>query len=547
MNDSEQSPATHVHVSRWTTLCLLALILCAATGYFRAFSTFAEYDDEGYVMLSLKQHLSGGALFDDVYSQYGPGWYAAQSAFHRLTSLPVSHDVTRFKTLTIWLAIASLAGVALWQLLQCRYFALAGAVLSFLHLERVTLEPGHPQELCTFALAATLALTTRAKKHSCWNLLALGAIVGLAVVTKLNVGLLLVASLALAFSTAARNERHRRLLSTTVVVMIVAGVVVLTRSTFSELRGFRLPILVACSSGCVAWIAFENSAKQIRFGEHALIHTTWIIVAAAACLVTLAGGTSTTALLDGLILQHLGFADRFYTAAPIYGFAAPLAFASMVGLVWLQQSESRWQRILPTVIRYARLGAMVAIGGVLLRHFTDLRTPIAHGLDDRGHAGLLMSLLVPAAWVLLLSGRKGKEPVEFGRLVLACVAVLQPLIAYPIPGAQMAAGSIPALLVGLVLASDFVKQEATARSTTAFALRFRRTVVGAALLLLTLSTACQWEHFERFEPLGLHGAKRLRVHPARSKELRELTAALHANGDTFFSLHNGYNLSLIHI
>ena len=42
-------------------------------------------------------------------------------------------------------------------------------------------------------------------------------------------------------------------------------------------------------------------------------------------------------------------------------------------------------------------------------------------------------------------------------------------------------------------------------------------------------------------PLNLAGASRLSLPPRQVEELQELVAKIHASGETFVSLHNGYN------
>ena len=186
MNESEThtEPVPGSHRIRWCLLFAIAIGACTFVAYFRAFSTFAEYDDEGYVMVSLQQHLKGGALFDDVYSQYGPAWYAIQSTFHRAFSLPVTHDITRFKTIVVWVLASSLAAFVVWNLTKCRTISLGSLLLAFLHLDRLVLEPGHPQELALLCVLAVLAIGTHRNSsvRGLW-LLVMSAVVAVAVMT----------------------------------------------------------------------------------------------------------------------------------------------------------------------------------------------------------------------------------------------------------------------------------------------------------------------------------------------------------------------------
>src|SRR5262245_37072848 len=113
--------------------------------YQQIFSTYAAYDDEGYLMLSLRSFIAGEPLYDAVYTQYGPAYYAGETVFHRVSGLPITHDVTRMKTLGTWLAAALLAGLLLLRLTGSPPFAVMAGLATFFHLDRFCLEPGHPQ------------------------------------------------------------------------------------------------------------------------------------------------------------------------------------------------------------------------------------------------------------------------------------------------------------------------------------------------------------------------------------------------------------------
>src|SRR5262249_35930445 len=143
-------------------------------------------DDEGYVMLSLASFMDGKALYDETFSQYGPAYYVAEAALHRATGLPITHDVTRAKTLVHWLAIAALSAVLVARLTGLWPVAAMGFLVAFFDLERLCLEPGHPQELCLLALVVAPLLLTISKKR--WVLACLGAVGGVAFMTKPNVG-----------------------------------------------------------------------------------------------------------------------------------------------------------------------------------------------------------------------------------------------------------------------------------------------------------------------------------------------------------------------
>ena len=66
---------------RWLPLLLLAAVIGLAASSL-LFSTFMIYDDEGYVLLSLKTFAEGGGLYERVYSQYGPFFFLFNQLLH---------------------------------------------------------------------------------------------------------------------------------------------------------------------------------------------------------------------------------------------------------------------------------------------------------------------------------------------------------------------------------------------------------------------------------------------------------------------------------
>ena len=63
--------------------------------FFSMFSRFAIYDDEGCLLITLKYVHEGRALYDEVFSVYGPFSFFFKSFLLRVLGLRVGHDIGR--------------------------------------------------------------------------------------------------------------------------------------------------------------------------------------------------------------------------------------------------------------------------------------------------------------------------------------------------------------------------------------------------------------------------------------------------------------------
>ena len=91
-------------------LAVLAIGLCALIGYFKLFTTWAPYDDEGYVLVTLHHYALGFKLYDDIFTQYGPAFYQLESVLRWCVPHELTSDGQRWKTLVFWLFTAIAGG-----------------------------------------------------------------------------------------------------------------------------------------------------------------------------------------------------------------------------------------------------------------------------------------------------------------------------------------------------------------------------------------------------------------------------------------------------
>jgi hypothetical protein len=530
--------------------------------YQRLFSSFASYDDEGYVMISLRQFMAGGALYDQVYSQYGPAYYWLASLFHWVTDWPVTHDVTRIKTLAVWMSVSLLAAGWLYRVTRSAVISTMGLLFVSFHLERLAMEPGHPQELCLLAVAVCMFLATfvRGKSTDVRFLAGMGVATAVCFMTKVNVGLFLALSLSASLLFATRTGRMRNVLLGSVLAAMVVLPIVIGRHELFSWHGCRLPMLLTVSIALAMWASNKCRrtgllARHTTDGpgdpsyngdDHALRHVfyywgTSISVSVIIAIGTLASGTTLSGLADGLLLQHMSFVSLHYHDPPIHALA-PLAALVAVLVARKTLTETRWLRVVHVV-------AVVLIVGAVLRHLVETFQPLYHGSQDRGQIGLLASFFTPYVWIILLpvrsdtSERQAAAPNAcFARLSLCLIAVLQPLIAYPVPGTQMAIGSLALVVALLTAIHDAVE---SLRRERHFLLPAGRGVVIGILTVLLITAISRdvylWAERSRLPSLDLAGASRLRLPEETVAMERWTVEQLRERADTFLCLPSGHN------
>src|ERR1700683_559928 len=118
----KQEPYT---VALWFTFLS---VLAGIAAYYRMFTEFRPYDDEGSLMITVKQYLGGMKLYNQIVVPYGPVYYFYNWALRTLTRTPVTHDVVRMSSLIPWLLTALVSAWIVYRLTGSL------ALASFTHL-----------------------------------------------------------------------------------------------------------------------------------------------------------------------------------------------------------------------------------------------------------------------------------------------------------------------------------------------------------------------------------------------------------------------------
>jgi hypothetical protein len=159
-------------VTSSATKCLLWLLLlsglAAVAAFFRMFTGFSTWDDEGAMMITVHHCLSGMKLYDQVYTTYGPVYYFYNWLVHAALSIPADHDTTRMTSVVLMALCPLISAAMVMRLVNSITIASVVHLLTFSTLVCFRNEPGHPQELTILLLLGFVAgsmLATLTKHH----------------------------------------------------------------------------------------------------------------------------------------------------------------------------------------------------------------------------------------------------------------------------------------------------------------------------------------------------------------------------------------------
>src|SRR6478735_4789750 len=87
-------PAARTRLGGWDAAAAIVLAALAAGPmivfcYSIMFRRYEEFDDEGYMMVTIKHFLDGWPLYDEVLTGYGPAYFLLSRA--AFTVLPLDH------------------------------------------------------------------------------------------------------------------------------------------------------------------------------------------------------------------------------------------------------------------------------------------------------------------------------------------------------------------------------------------------------------------------------------------------------------------------
>lgn len=525
-------------IALWSGLAIALM----GTGYLLMNTTFMMYDDEGFVLISIRNYLAGLRLYDDVFSQYGPWPYVYHQIITTLGGQALlTHTLGRAITLVHWVAMALLCGAVAWRLTRSQVVALATAILAFGLTWLMIAEPTHPGSLITVlvALAALLVTLLPGARRPRPLYAALGGIIALLVLTKINVGLLAAAGLGgFILHHTAWPERWRR-----VAWLGTAGLLALPWVLMGKQLHHDWALIFAVqftlSAAGLLWLDARNATP-----DH-LARCAWLAVPlaglctlAVVCGWVLVRGTSFDALIQTVLVNPIRMPARFVVG--ISWFPETWVLAAAGGLLVARAGwEIRRRGELTGATVWLVIAVRSAVFVVWVRYIADWA----------GYLGLFhfMADCLPLLPVFLVPlTRSPAGPARLARWGVAWLALPQILHAFPIAGSQL--GWATFLCVPLLAAGWW---------ETGIALRERAGVLGrrlalagglllavASVVMLSLLGYSGWQRHLYSQPLGLPGAEDIRVEGSLRRALRLMTLNASIHADVLFSRQGMYSYNL---
>jgi hypothetical protein len=502
---------------------VFAAVMCATVpvGYMCMLSGFREYDDEGYMLVTVTDYLAGHAIVTPPYVQlYGPFFYEVMGGVYKLLGLQPGHDSGRVLTLAIWLIASLLSGVAGYRLTRNLWLGIGAQLVSFSVLTPLVYEPFTAAGLISLLVMAVAVAATFVPAKPRASAAVIGGIVGALCLIKINLGGFVAIAVLFAWAVGSPPGRRRWLAPAAALLVVVlppalmAGM--LSRDWVLE---FALVVSLSAASVGIVWL----TAKPPAF----LAPPAWWLAAGGAAVVAvclgiaLVGGNGAAQLWNGLIVSSVKFPGIFVIPAgvePVSVFWAAMALAVAIAVS----------------TRYAAAAARPAFG--IVRVWVGVLTWL---LVVRQPSSVFL-LAVPLVWLAAQPPREvsADSAGGYSRLLLPMLAVVGSLQAYPVAGTQLALAASGLVPVGAIILNDGIRQLRSAGAPKSVQDLARW--IGPGVLLVNVAAFSLFaivttQLFQSETPLALPGSQALRLNRAQGVDLRSLVAAIDRQCSSFIT------------
>ncbi|HWN97144.1 MAG TPA: hypothetical protein VNT99_19090 [Methylomirabilota bacterium] len=511
---------------RWLATSTVAAFLAVAITYafYFVFSRMMSLD-EGYLMITVQGFLEGHALYDSLFTQYGPFYYLYEWFMRAVLSVPLTHDATRWLCIFHWITASALFGMAggrMTKSFACGVFVFA---LSVVHLRELANEPGHPQELVMLLVAiGALAAMREGTKTGAWELLA--GIAAALTFTKINVGVFFGFALLLAVRCHASGRWTR--VSNWVLLALCLGVpFALMRRHLAMDWCRNYALVAACALVAVFFVASSVSPRtEFAINRYFKMAAFFIIPSILFAGVAVLTGTSIRGLLEGLLVTPLKMSETVLMPLP---FPDIFAFNAIVAVVvaWLVIWKRGGPLVLILKLCYGLAGSFLLIGQYSAQ----------------------LGALLPWVWLVLIPTGQPETQTRtqsFARVFLCLAAACQALQAYPVAGTQIANATFLLVMTYALCLTDGLR---AVRVSERIKTQFKELKPGTvqlsgllgtvALLYIFANVWCQLPATRRLyaslAPLNLPGSQQVRVQPEAAALFQEMASYLETESDAFIT------------
>lgn len=528
----------------WRTAQLLAITAGIAglllTAYLMIMTTLMVYDDEGFVLITLRNFLTGQPLYDVVFSQYGPAPYLYHWLLTLGGTLELTHMFGRLITMIHWVVCAISVGWITSQLADRHRFATGvfGTLCSFNLLWQMIAEPSHPGSMIAALLAVTAAVSVKSLQEKSYSRFA--AMLGLAgsilVLTKVNVGgffITGVGAFALIFTAWAKPWEKLARGFTLVGISLLPWLLMMGNLDDFDFLGFTLKASLA---GAGVWWLLPRSGPSLHVPPKTWLHTVaWFV----AGLLLIGGfimmkGTSFSELIAAVIIDPLRQPGHF-TVPPQNSFHSGItAIFSFTIVAWAGWSRDRN----PT--QYSRVLAIAAFS-----RFTLLVVFIWFAFQRPSPWGVFTYLdyvlpLLPL-WLVRKNDGEASQTLIAGLLSFLCLT--QVLHAYPVAGSQIGWGCF----LSITIIAPGVQRDLY----NLFQNKFRPlAIIGGACALIvagmgTLSLGqAGWHRYNTSSPFPFAGAGDIRIDDHTRISITSLVQNAMVHSDVLFTRQGMYSYNI---
>ena len=506
-------------------LCLTGLAGVAA--YYQMFTGFSSYDDEGTILVTIKEYLGGMKLYNQISIPYGPVYYFYNWMVRTLSRTPVTHDAVRMSSLIPWLLTALASAWIVFRLTDSIVLA------SFTHLlTSVTLstffhsEPGHPQELCILLLVCLVAsgLAASLPRWRLPGIALIGVLTAALLFVKVNIGVFAFLAASIAILAYSPKTRLSRLAFNSVAAASLLLPIVLMKSHFQdESAKLYAALVIASMIGALLVLYRSPRIPCFQFRDCWIALSSFALAFAGVILALKVEGVDLNAMLHALLLDSLTtYVTRGYwyvalSADPRWLVWIAAGLAAAIYFSWRAAQENQTGKEVP----YLKLALCVFTIGALcfgIRPFW---------------------VVLPFCWLVLIKPAEGDaSPGDFPRALLCTATILQALYAYPIAGSQLGFIQVLPIVVATTLCGDLLRER---QQSFRLVPRWLPGAAKAMLLFIIaaayLTTAGLERNFYNALPaLQLPGAGRIHLYPVQARQYSWLVQNLNDHCDIFVGL-----------